>query len=75
MFPSEFKTSLGIPSNLDDRNAAPFKLFDFAVHNFHWFLDEMQFIIHLDLFLWYDEGFIRQVLLEIRDVKCAVYTA
>nr|GEU48884.1 hypothetical protein [Tanacetum cinerariifolium] len=41
-FPSEFRTSLGIPSNLDDRNTTLFQMFDFPVHNFHRFIDEVR---------------------------------
>ncbi|GKF51925.1 hypothetical protein Tco_0148392, partial [Tanacetum coccineum] len=49
--PSVFRTSSGIPSYLDNRNSTFLELLHFAVHDFYWFLNKVQFVIvKLDLF-------------------------
>lgn len=36
--PCELRSSLGVPSNFDDRDATLLKSFDFAIHDFDRFL-------------------------------------
>ncbi|GJT02575.1 hypothetical protein Tco_0823744 [Tanacetum coccineum] len=53
--PCEIGTSPRIPSNFDDRNATLLQLFDFPVHNLYRLLNEVKFVIDLDIFKWDDE--------------------
>nr|GEY55728.1 hypothetical protein [Tanacetum cinerariifolium] len=45
-FPCELKTSLGVPSNLNNGDAALLQPLDFTIHDFHWFFNEVEFIIN-----------------------------
>ncbi|GKF89570.1 hypothetical protein Tco_0263533, partial [Tanacetum coccineum] len=59
--PSVFRTSSGIPSYFDNRNSTLLELLKlhFAVHDFYWFLDKVQFVVKLDLFKRDNQVFIR----------------
>ncbi|GJY91284.1 ribonuclease H-like domain-containing protein [Tanacetum coccineum] len=48
-FPCELRTSPGVPSNLDNWDTASPQLFDFAIHDYDWFLDELKLVIKMKL--------------------------
>ncbi|GJY35468.1 regulatory protein NPR3, partial [Tanacetum coccineum] len=71
-FPGEFRTSHGIPPNLDDQNTDLLQSFDFPVHNLYRFFDEIKLIFDLDLIQWNDKRFVKQTLLQARHMECTM---
>ncbi|GKG44721.1 hypothetical protein Tco_0486159, partial [Tanacetum coccineum] len=58
--------------NLNNGNTALLELLYFTIHNFNWFVYKVQFVIELNLFKWNNQIFIRQTLLEIRNMDGVV---
>ncbi|GKA26227.1 ribonuclease H-like domain-containing protein [Tanacetum coccineum] len=68
----QWKTLPGIPPNLDDWDATLLQSFDFPVYNLYRFLNEIELVIDLDFIQRNDKCFIRQTLLQVRHMECAM---
>ena len=72
-FPCEFGSPLGVPANLHDGYATLFCLFDLSVHDFYWFLHEVEALVDLDLVKWDNKSLVEQTLFQVRDVEGRMY--
>src|ERR1043165_4509325 len=68
-FPRELRSTIRVPTDFNDADFTPAKATDFIVKNFNRFLHDTQTIIHLDLFERNNQRFIRQTLLQIRNME------
>ena len=51
-FPSEFRSSLGVPANLHYWDVALLRLHDLTVHDLYRFFHEVEALVDLDLVEW-----------------------
>ena len=72
-FPSEFRSSLGVPANLHDRDTALFRLLDLTVHDLYRFFHEVEALVDLDLVEWTFESPNGKVRFQDRDAKGKMY--
>ena len=72
-FPSEFRSSLGVPANLHDRDTALLCLLDLTVHDLYRFFHEVEALVDLDLVEWDYKSLVGQTLFQVRYVECRMY--
>ena len=72
-YPSEFGSSLGIPTNLYYWYTTLFRSFDLLVHDFHRFLDEMEILVYFNFVRWNDESLVGQALLQVGHMEGVRY--
>ena len=63
-FPSEFRSSLGVPTNFHNRDAALFRLLDLSVHDLYWFFNKVEALVDLDLIEWDYKNLFGQTLFQ-----------
>ena len=73
VFPSEFRSSLGVPANLHDRDTTLLCLLDLTVHDLYRFFHEVEALVDLDLVEWDYESLVGQTLFQVRYVECRMY--
>ena len=72
--PSEFRSSLGIPTNLHYRDTTLLRLLDLSVHDLYMFFHEVEALFDLDLFEWDNKSPVIPTLFQVRDVESRMYT-
>ena len=74
-FPRELWSTLGVPTDLKNKNLTTLWFLDLAVHDLDRFIDESKLFINLDFFQRYNKCFISQTLFEIGYMENIAYTA
>ena len=64
-FPSEFRSSLGVPANLHDRDTTLFRLLDLTVHDLCRFFHEVEAVVDLDIVEWDYKSLVGQTLFQV----------
>ena len=73
VLPFEFRSSLGVPTNLLYWDATLFRLLDLTVHDLYWFFHEAEALVDLDLVEWNYKSVVGQTLFQVRYVECRMY--
>ncbi|GJY12888.1 hypothetical protein Tco_0382197 [Tanacetum coccineum] len=66
------RTSLRVPTYLDNQNTVLLQTLDFGVHDLDRFFNEVEFFVDLDFIQRYSKSLVSQSLLQVRDVKRTV---
>ena len=73
MLLSEFRSSLGVPSNLYDRDTTLLRLLDLTIHDLYRFFHEVEALVDLDLVEWDYKSLVGHTLFQVRDVEGRMY--
>ena len=73
LFLSEFRLSLGVPTDLHYGYVTLFCPFKPPVHDFHMFLDEVETLVYFNFVKWNDKSLIREALLQVIHMEGGVY--
>ena len=65
MFPGEFGSSLGVPSDIHNGNTSLFHSFDFSVHYFYQVFHEVKALIDFNLVKRNNRSLVGQALLQV----------
>lgn len=69
----EFRSSLGVPTNLHYWDATLLRLLDLTVHDLYRFFRKAEALVDLDLVEWDYMSLVGQTLFQVRDVECRMY--
>ena len=56
--PSVFRSSLGVPADLHNRDTTLLRLLDLTVHDLYWFFHEVEALVDLDLVEWNNKSLV-----------------